>query len=658
MFLFITVVFCATFFTAVDVTSAQTDPAESPVVEGIEVIEEPLGLPATDIRIIIARVIRIVLGLLGIILIVIILYGGYLWMTAGGNDEQIAQAKSILVNAVIGLIIILSAYSIVLFVMRLLGITGGGGGGGVGPPGQQNFQGSGALGAIVKDHYPERNQIGVPRNTKIIITFRRPIKPDSVIVNTNRDQDGSNAIFGDCINVGATMDWKTDCDTLREGADLITITRVDTGARVTGSALASYDSRGKVYTVVIRPHTYLGSDQQNIPYDVRIGKDVRLDDPVNRDPSIFDRRVVGNDYYAWRFTCSTELDNTAPIVNSVWPKAGSSKEKNTIIQIDFSEPMDPLGIQGSLATNTNGYFEVAGNNIFIKSSNSKLPEGAFTLTNGYRTLEFTPAAECGQNACGGKIYCMSVCDKPGATCTQDLYQVLLKAAKTFSASSPEAIQFSGVMDVASNALDGNKNRKVDFVSSTFTPEFPYPSTPLHDNYYWSFTLTDDIDDVAPYMQKVSPGLNAEFVEPDSEWSAVFSKRMRVEPMYDGIQIEQKPPQSVPLWRVPRATFNADDTTLTRMEHGPFLDAKRTYYFPFITSAVEDTSFNCLYPGKGPKGLDINTGKSLTCNEQNPTNCCGVTSTPQNQAFCCNGEVDSQGGSTLNTCLQKMRTSSP
>jgi len=60
MFLFIAVVFCALFFTSIDVSNAQTA-ADSPVVAGVEVIQEPLGLPATDIRVIIARVIRIVL---------------------------------------------------------------------------------------------------------------------------------------------------------------------------------------------------------------------------------------------------------------------------------------------------------------------------------------------------------------------------------------------------------------------------------------------------------------------------------------------------------------------------------------------------------------------------------------------------------------------
>lgn len=93
---------------------------------GLQQIEGDIGLPATDIRTIAARIIRAALGLLGIVALGLILWGGYVWMTAGGDEDRIAQAKKILVNAVIGLIIILSAYAIVSFVIsKLLSATTG-----------------------------------------------------------------------------------------------------------------------------------------------------------------------------------------------------------------------------------------------------------------------------------------------------------------------------------------------------------------------------------------------------------------------------------------------------------------------------------------------------------------------------------------------------
>jgi amino acid transporter len=58
------------------------------------------------------------LAVLGIIIVVLIIYGGFLWMTAGGNSDQVDKAKKIIINATIGLVIILAAYSITYFVVQ------------------------------------------------------------------------------------------------------------------------------------------------------------------------------------------------------------------------------------------------------------------------------------------------------------------------------------------------------------------------------------------------------------------------------------------------------------------------------------------------------------------------------------------------------------
>ncbi len=75
------------------------------------------GLGQTDPRIVAANIINIALGLLGIISVVIILYAGFKWMTSAGNDEAVGSAKKMLVAAIIGLVIILSAYIIANFVL-------------------------------------------------------------------------------------------------------------------------------------------------------------------------------------------------------------------------------------------------------------------------------------------------------------------------------------------------------------------------------------------------------------------------------------------------------------------------------------------------------------------------------------------------------------
>lgn len=73
-----------------------------------------------EIEVVVARIIRVSLSLLGIIMVALLVYGGYLWMTAGGNEEQITKAKQIIRNAIIGIAIVLSAYAISVFVIRKL----------------------------------------------------------------------------------------------------------------------------------------------------------------------------------------------------------------------------------------------------------------------------------------------------------------------------------------------------------------------------------------------------------------------------------------------------------------------------------------------------------------------------------------------------------
>lgn len=78
------------------------------------------GLGTVDLRITIARIIRVAMGLLGIVAVVIVLLGGFTWMTAGGNEEKVAEAKKFIYSGVIGIAIILSAYAIASFVITQL----------------------------------------------------------------------------------------------------------------------------------------------------------------------------------------------------------------------------------------------------------------------------------------------------------------------------------------------------------------------------------------------------------------------------------------------------------------------------------------------------------------------------------------------------------
>ncbi len=90
------------------------------IVEGLKIIEEPLALGSRDLRLIITDMINQAIGLLGILAVLIILYAGLVWMTAGGNDEKIAKAKKITVSGLIGLVVILTSYSLANFVLNSL----------------------------------------------------------------------------------------------------------------------------------------------------------------------------------------------------------------------------------------------------------------------------------------------------------------------------------------------------------------------------------------------------------------------------------------------------------------------------------------------------------------------------------------------------------
>ncbi|MFA5129207.1 MAG: pilin [Patescibacteria group bacterium] len=77
--------------------------------------EEPRSLPE-----IIGGIIQTALSILGIVAALLIIYAGYIWMTARGKEERVTKAKETLEAAIIGLIIIMAAYAITYFVVDRL----------------------------------------------------------------------------------------------------------------------------------------------------------------------------------------------------------------------------------------------------------------------------------------------------------------------------------------------------------------------------------------------------------------------------------------------------------------------------------------------------------------------------------------------------------
>lgn len=84
---------------------------------------------------VIGNVINLVLGFLGVVLLVMLLYAGFLWMSSGGDSKGVQAAKTMITNAVAGIVIVAVSYAITGFVLSSLvtitGDTGGGAEGGL-----------------------------------------------------------------------------------------------------------------------------------------------------------------------------------------------------------------------------------------------------------------------------------------------------------------------------------------------------------------------------------------------------------------------------------------------------------------------------------------------------------------------------------------------
>lgn len=75
--------------------------------------------------VLLGSVIGAALSLIGVIFLALMIYGGFMWMTAAGKEDKAKKGLDTILAAVIGLIIVFSAYTITNFVFK----SAGGGGG-------------------------------------------------------------------------------------------------------------------------------------------------------------------------------------------------------------------------------------------------------------------------------------------------------------------------------------------------------------------------------------------------------------------------------------------------------------------------------------------------------------------------------------------------
>lgn len=625
---------------------------------GLEQVEQVTMLGKEDIRLTIAKIIRIVLGFLGITTLVLMIYAGYTIMTAGGDSGKVETGKKILLNATIGLAIVLSSFAIVQFFILKLGEATNflGQGAGV-PPVRQTFLGSGSLGRVVKDHYPFRDQRDIPRNTRISVTFNEGFAPGSVFNDSN-----GNGTLGDCLT--PFVDWNTSCDRLN--TDAIKIYKLDEAGNETGSpldmvALASNEG-GSFFTVVMRPVQILGDDRTAVGYSVDLTNNIKK----GAEPTVGMFDGTREEHYKWFFYTSTEFDFMPPSVVNVYPQSLSPNQKfprNTVLQINFSEPMDPTVTQGSA---------VSFSNILLQNkATNAVPTGSWQISNGYRTAEFVSNQPCGENSCGETMYCLpSNCDNILNPNCSETHATIVRTAQLVSPSSWEAVPFTGVTDMAGNALDGSgidignggviimgadgvRDNKPS-VSGGLVNILPEELIP--DNYFWNFEIENKIDRSAPYIVRITPPIDQEEVGGNAENSILFSKRMWNWTM-DGINIKEKIQSTDidPLWYKVSTELVDNNKTKAIVNHrifGP--NNEDAYYFTSVSSSVRSLNQNCVYPGRGPvSNLDCTCQEDTNGNLINCTNCIGVTFIADSDTGC----LQTSGGDTtqgnIESCLSTM-----
>ncbi len=84
-----------------------------------------IGVPsgATSLQGILGTVINTVTGVAAVGFLIMLIVGGYYFLTASGNQQQAEKAKSTITTAGIGLVLIAIAYPIVMFIAGLLGLS-------------------------------------------------------------------------------------------------------------------------------------------------------------------------------------------------------------------------------------------------------------------------------------------------------------------------------------------------------------------------------------------------------------------------------------------------------------------------------------------------------------------------------------------------------
>lgn len=180
-----------------------------------ESFAETAGFSTTvSITVIIARLIRTAITLVGVVTVAFLVYGGFVWMTSGGDAARLKKAKGIITSAIIGLLLVLASFAIVSFVLGALvtatggDITGGGDGGDGGYP-----DGSGSSVFYLSSVNTQCAE--VLQNLQLQFVFSKKVEADTVSEGIVIADASGTPVEGTFSTSGQTVTFtpSTTCDT-------------------------------------------------------------------------------------------------------------------------------------------------------------------------------------------------------------------------------------------------------------------------------------------------------------------------------------------------------------------------------------------------------------------------------------------------------------
>ena len=113
-----------TAFLTVAALALLVAPDVSAISIGLDEAAAGAGMKNKSIPVLIGRILKAALGFVGTLFLILMVYAGFLWMTARGDSKKVDTAKQLITGAIIGIIIIAGSYAITDFVLKAAAGTG------------------------------------------------------------------------------------------------------------------------------------------------------------------------------------------------------------------------------------------------------------------------------------------------------------------------------------------------------------------------------------------------------------------------------------------------------------------------------------------------------------------------------------------------------